>query len=100
MGRTSVVQVLLWIVGIVAAGGTGNFTYLWTPNGSTGAILTGLVAGTYDVTVTDGSGCSLDTSITISDPVQLQAVDTTIDVLCFGDNNGQIVLNAIAGTVP
>ena len=85
-------------VGIVAAGGTGNFTYLWTPNGSTSDILTGLVAGTYDVTVTDGSGCSLDTSITINDPVQLQAVDTTLDVLCFGDNNGQIVLNAISGT--
>jgi hypothetical protein len=41
--------------------GTPPFTYNWsdnTPSGSTGSTVTGLSGGTYDVTITDGNGCT------------------------------------------
>ncbi len=55
-----------------AIGGVGPYTFLWS-NGSTEATITGLVAGTYSVTVTDGNNDQATdevelTSIDYSDP--------------------------------
>jgi hypothetical protein len=49
-------------IDITATGGTGNFQYTWNTGATTGAAvggdITGLVAGTYEVTVTDlTTGC-------------------------------------------
>ena len=49
-----------------ASGGSGNYSYAWTPNGETTASLTGLAAGSYDVTVTDDNGCVATGSFTIT----------------------------------
>ncbi|MBO6183333.1 MAG: hypothetical protein J6O88_01400, partial [Chryseobacterium sp.] len=40
---------------IVVTGGTAPYTYSWSPSGGTAATATGLVAGTYTVTVTDAN---------------------------------------------
>lgn len=37
----------------IPIGGTGNYSYLWTPSGGTGSTATGLTAGTYTITLTD-----------------------------------------------
>lgn len=39
-----------------ASGGAAPYSYLWS-NGATTAIVTGLVAGTYSVAITDNNGC-------------------------------------------
>ena len=44
---------------------TGGDTYLWS-TGGTSQDITGLIAGTYTVTITDDSLCSLVTSIVIN----------------------------------
>ncbi|WP_197043981.1 hypothetical protein, partial [Aureispira sp. CCB-QB1] len=44
------------------------------------------------------AGCQMDTCITIADPVQLAATYTAVDVLCHGDANGQILVNATPRT--
>ena len=85
-------------VGVVVAGGSGGYSYVWSPQGQNTANINGLVAGTYCVTVTDVAGCQMDTCITIADPVQLAATYTAVDVLCHGDANGQILVNATPGT--
>jgi uncharacterized repeat protein (TIGR01451 family) len=41
-------------LGATASGGTAPYSYLWS-NGSTAAAISGLVAGTYSVTVTDAN---------------------------------------------
>lgn len=44
---------------VTATGGSGNYTYSWnTTPAQTTATATGLLPGTYTVTVTDGAGCS------------------------------------------
>ena len=51
---------------VVATGGTGSYTYLWSPGGQTSATATGLTAGMYTVQITDGSGCSGTASIEVT----------------------------------
>ena len=85
-------------VDVTAAGGSGSFSYVWSPIGQNTAAINGLVQGTYCVTVTDINGCQADTCITLVDPVPLAATFTARDVLCFGDQNGQIIVTATPGT--
>ncbi len=83
------------------SGGVGPlFTINWTspPAGPVNP-LTGQSAGSYDVTITDqGNGCTLDTTITLTDPSALGGSTTSVDPLCFGDCNGSITVSATGGT--
>lgn len=82
-----------------ASGGTGVYTYNW----STGAIsssLSGLAAGTYYLTVTDGNGCVVLDTATISDATALSLTLTVTDVLCNGGNTGSIAASVAGGTSP
>ncbi len=49
-------------------GGTGPYTYLWTPGGYTTQNVSGLGAGTYTVLITDAQGCTDTTVITLNEP--------------------------------
>ncbi|MGA0560313.1 SdrD B-like domain-containing protein, partial [Larkinella sp. VNQ87] len=50
---------------VTANGGTPDYTYLWS-NGSTGSHVTGLLAGSYTVTVSDAVGCSSSLVVDVS----------------------------------
>ncbi len=54
-------------------GGVGPYTYLWAHDGSTTAKATGLVAGTYSVTVYDANGCESTISGTVGEPAPITA---------------------------
>ncbi len=53
----------------VNGGGTGSYTYSWS-TGGTANLIEQLQPGTYSVTVTDEDGCSAESSILISDPIE------------------------------
>ena len=63
---------------VVVTGGSGSETYLWSPSGQTTSTITGLNAGTYTVTVTDGS-CSRMESVVINEPPELTVIVNTVN---------------------
>jgi len=88
---------------VLASGGTGPYTYLWStlPSRQTSTV-TGLAAGTYMVTVTDSNGCTDIEQVTIRQPPSalLASIISSDDVLCPGDETGTAIVSASGGTVP
>ena len=85
---------------VVTTGGVAPYTYAWS-DGQNTVNAVNLTSGTYTVTVTDFNGC---TSVATFNFVAPSAVDVSIqsvtDVLCFGDNTGEITASATGGTTP
>ena len=80
-------------------GGTLPYIYAWTPTGGTNAAATGLSAGTYTITVTDGNGCISFTTQTITEPPALTAaITSTTNISCPGPATGTLVMAAGGGT--
>ncbi len=52
---------------IATSGGSGGLTYSWSPIGGTGTTALNLVAGTYEVQVTDVNGCSVSQVYAVED---------------------------------
>jgi uncharacterized repeat protein (TIGR03803 family) len=50
---------------IKATGGTAPYTYDWEPGGGTSDAMSGLLSGTYTVTVSDSNNCSTTISISL-----------------------------------
>src|SRR6185437_7576648 len=81
------------------AGGTGAYTYAWTPSGGTNATASNLTIGTYTITVKDANGCSVTASATITQPTVLTAnITGNTPVTCNGGNNGSATVTAGGGT--
>ncbi len=85
------------------SGGYAPYTYQLNSNplGVSGNFLN-LNAGVYSIFVTDTAGCSLDTVIQIVEPAAALSFSTAIitNILCFGDQSGQINVSAGGGTLP
>jgi gliding motility-associated-like protein len=82
------------------ADGTGPYTYQWLPGGQTTQSISGQVAGTYTVNVTDANGCLVTATYTITQPLQLAIAFTTVNVSCFNGSNGSINSTVSGGTIP
>lgn len=87
------------IIDIVALGGSGSLEYsLDGANFQTGSSFSGLLAGTYTISVRDSNGCSMTTSSTVSEPTAITASATITDLTCNGDGSGEIDVTASGGT--
>ncbi|MBK8808132.1 MAG: hypothetical protein IPO21_16505 [Bacteroidales bacterium] len=93
-------------VSVSAIGGTPNYTYLWDDaSASTTAMISGLPAGTYNVTVTDTKGCTDITSIGVTEPAVVSMSFTALlpqglNVSCNGLCDAQVQVTASGGTAP
>jgi PKD repeat protein len=85
---------------------TGGYgTYEYSNNGGTSwqasGTFTGLAPATYDVRIRDAvnTGCviTLNPSVMITEPSVLNAVVTSVNVTCFGANNGIITISSPTG---
>ena len=60
-----------------------------------------LIAGVYQVSITDANGCSFEGEYTIAEPAEaLNATATITDVGCMGESNGSISLSVSGGMAP
>jgi len=84
-------------IDLTATGGNGGFSYSWN-NGFQGEDPTGLIAGTYTVTVTDANGCTKTISAVVSQPTAITFSSIITNVSCNGGNNGAINITVNGGT--
>ena len=82
---------------VMASGGTPPYSYLWN-TANTGASITDLTAGTYEVMVTDANGCSVLGSVDIGQPTELIVTTMSQDVGC--DELGWASAAATGGIPP
>lgn len=81
-------------------GGVGNYTYQWS-NGQISPTATGLIPGTYSVTVLDANNCETISSADVVEPGLLTAdVVDIADVFCFGEATGGITAGGSGGNPP
>jgi ELWxxDGT repeat protein len=84
---------------VEASGGTAPYSYEWS-NGATTQSITSIPSGTYNVTVTDNKGCTVNTSVTVTANEAFNPSATVTDVACFGGNNGSITVTNANGVAP
>jgi len=83
--------------------GVFSYNYMWLgPNGfsSTGQNLVGLLAGTYNLVVTDLLGCSKNLTVNITQTPEIIIDATTTPITCYGANNATISLAVSGGMAP
>jgi gliding motility-associated-like protein len=86
---------------VSAQNGIGPYTYQWSPNGGNNANANGLQAGQYTVIVTDATGCTSTSTVTVGNNGQPGNINiNTTDVSCFGNNDGSATANVNGGQPP
>ncbi|MCB9360795.1 MAG: choice-of-anchor L domain-containing protein [Flavobacteriales bacterium] len=87
-------------IDLTIQGGTPSYTYLWS-NGATTQDIVNLSTGTYSVTVTDATGCSVSDSYFIDNISSsgLMASNTVVDEIC-GNGEGSIHVTVSGGVSP
>jgi hypothetical protein len=92
--------------GTPSTGANPPYMCEWTKDGTafigTGTCpdLTGLTAGTYSVTVTDGNWCTATETVFVNEPDALITTTTTVpDIICYGGTRS-VTLDASGGTPP
>ena len=83
-----------------ANGGLPPYTYLWDDvNAQTTAFATGLVQGTYNVTIVDNNGCSATATATVTEPAVLKATASLVaNLTCNGSGDGVADVTVTGGT--
>lgn len=89
-------------INVDVVGGVGSYSYQWSPGGMTTEDITGLVTGTYQLTVVDGNGCvkesgAIDVGLEMAtfscgtevfDATCPDTEDGAVDLTVFGGVNG------------
>lgn len=87
----------------IPSGGTGpgTYSYSWSPAvGGNVPLVTNLCAGTYSLTITDGNGCTIDSTGIVVGAPQPVTIDNVVTVpeTCGGDCTGSLTITASNAT--
>ena len=83
---------------IVNEPGTPPYSFEWH-DGHQGIMYADQGAGEYEVTVTDANGCSVITSLSVTEPPIMQYDVVANDITCFGESDGAIAITNSSGGV-
>lgn len=81
---------------VTATGGASPYTYLWN-DGQTSSVATGLIEGTYSVTVSDALNCQSVGSATISSTNTLPLVNLGADTVICLETDSTYLIDAGSG---
>lgn len=84
-------------IDITNNGGTTPYTYLWS-NTATTQNLDSLPVGPYNLTLTDGNGCTAALSVVLTEPSAISVSYSTTNVSCGGLNDGTASVAPVGGT--
>ncbi len=90
-------------IDLVVNGGQEPYVIAWAgPNGftGTGANISNLESGDYDVVVTDDNGCELQATYNVGTPTEVLGNLDITHISCFGSTDGGIAANPSGGTGP
>ncbi|MCL4283220.1 MAG: gliding motility-associated C-terminal domain-containing protein [Flavobacteriales bacterium] len=85
---------------VAPTGGNGTYTYNWSPmppSGQGTPTVSGLCAGPWCVTVSDGAGCDTTWCFTILPEQSILATVSTVDGLCWDECTGEATATASGG---
>ena len=68
------------------------------PSGGSDSLATGLLAGLYGVSVTDGNGCILGDTITVDEPDGMTLTMSMTPVSCHSGADGTASVSVVGGT--
>ena len=96
-------------INLTNGGGTPSYTYSWTgPSSYTSTVQnpSGLIAGSYSVSITDANACVISSTITLTQPAPMAGsinsptVNGGYNITCNGLSNGAITQTLTGGTLP
>ncbi|MFM8917767.1 MAG: hypothetical protein ACKOGP_08500, partial [Bacteroidota bacterium] len=83
------------------SGGTQPYNYIWNPSGANTPTASGLIAGTYTVTINDANGCTATATTNVANVGSPSVTTSTVsNVSCFGLNNGSAGVSVSGGVAP
>jgi gliding motility-associated-like protein len=86
-------------IAVTISGGKPNYTYVWS-NGASAPNIENLKSGSYELFVTDANGCQIQQVFAVKTPNALDGDVLVKNARCYGENNGNISINAFGGTQP
>lgn len=86
---------------VTVDGGEEPITFQWDdPNSQTTTTATGLFEGEYNVTITDGFGCSITETVLIDDsPLEVDIITTLESCIGSSDATAAVIVDSIIGNV-
>jgi len=84
-------------IDISVFGGTPQYNFEWS-NFTNNQDLLNVSAGNYNLIVTDNNFCTKNISININEPSEINFSVQVKDLICFGNNSGEIEITASGGT--
>ena len=82
---------------VTATGGTGAYSYL-ASNGATVSVQSGLMAGTYNYTVTDANACEQTQGLSITEPTAINLSSSASNATICAGASSTLTANATGGT--
>ncbi len=86
-------------IDLTVAGGSQPYDYTWS-NTATTQDISGLVAGTYSVTVKDASNCTASVSAVVTETSAIVLNSSVDSIACANGNNGAIDITVQGGVFP
>jgi gliding motility-associated-like protein len=83
----------------IVSGGTLPYTFDWD-NGTFNQNLVNVVSGTYTLTLSDANSCTVVFIDSVGTDNNLEAAVRTVDVTCYGENNGYASVGVTSGNEP